>query len=411
MPILIKDQIETAGIKTSYGSAACKDYVPDVDATLIRKLREAGAVILGKTTMCDWAAGYSSLSSLSGTTQHPIDSSRDPGGSSAGSGTAVAADLALAAIGGDTGGSIRLPSSFCGLVGLRPTPGRISRDGMSSLLSVQDTPGPMTKNVEDAARLMDVLVGFDERDESTSINHFTGRTTMSTQFTDAIKQPFLEGKRLGVLREVFGNHRGINTVLEKTLADLKNAGVELIEVSVPDLQHFRDTTSMYFLRSKTDINDFMKSRKGLAHLNIVDLHASGTYHRGLKTIDLLVKGPSDYLQSPHFGKAIGEQLRFQRVMGSVFAKHDLDAMIYPTSQLLAPKTQDLLDLERIEPPNTVIGSQLLWTALSVPIGKATDDYYPDDPELPVGLEVLGVPLSEERILNIAAGIESLRAKT
>ena len=116
MPVVIKDQIETAGIATSFGSKACKDYVPANDATLVRKLKEAGAVILGKTTMPDWAASWFSTSSLSETTKNPHDLSRDPGGSSSGSGAAVAAGLALVAIGGDTGGSIRLPASFCGLV-------------------------------------------------------------------------------------------------------------------------------------------------------------------------------------------------------------------------------------------------------------------------------------------------------
>lgn len=182
--MVLKDQIETAGIPTAYGSLACEDYVPPKDATIVTKLKAAGVVIRGKSTMPDWAAGWLSTSSLSGTTKHPIDHTRDPGGSSSGSGTAVATDMALAAIGGDTGGSIRLPASFCGLVGVRVTPGRISRDGMSSLVKTQDTPGPMVKTVDDAARLLDVLVGFDENERF----HLHQRRDWPNPLTHAIRR-------------------------------------------------------------------------------------------------------------------------------------------------------------------------------------------------------------------------------
>lgn len=413
MPIVIKDQIETAGIPTAFGSTAAKDYVPSQDATIVQKLREAGVVILAKTTMPDWAASFFSMSSLSETTKHPIDGSRDPGGSSSGSATAVASDMALAAIGGDTGGSIRLPSSFCGLVGFRVTPGRISRNGMSALVTTQDTPGPMCKTVEDAARILDVLVGFDEKDDFTSINALTGLAPNPTAFTDATKQPFMEGKRLGVLRQAFGEHKGINSVLDRTLKDLKEAGVELVDVEIPNLEKLKEQTAVYVLRSKQDINNFLASREELKHLKIEDLQATGHYHGALDLINALVRGPSDPLNSAHFSKALIEITTFQRTVASLYAKHRLDAMIYPTSQLLAPKTKDLLDLRWTcsdYPTNTVIGSQLQWTAVSVPIGKAKDDEYPDDPALPVGLEILGVPLSEEKILNLAAGVEALQRK-
>lgn len=340
---MIKDQIETAGIATAYGSKACKDYIPTQDATLVRKLREAGAVILAKTAMPDWAAAWFSTSSLTGTTQHPMDPSRDPGGSSSGSGTAVAAGMALAAIGGDTGGSIRLPSSFCGLVGVRVTPGRISRDGMSSLVLTQDTPGPMAKCVEDAARILDVVVGYDESDEYTSINALASKQT-STTFVDAVREPVIAGKRLGVLRQVFGGHQGINSVLDRTLGELKSSGAELIDVEIPGLKDFIQKTSVYILRSRTDINNFLSSREGLKHLNIEDLVEKGEYHHSLDLLGGISKGPTDMMQSPHFSKAMTAIQQFQRTVASLFAKFDLDAMIYPTCQVLAPKTKDVVEM-------------------------------------------------------------------
>lgn len=342
--MVIKDQIETAGIATAFGSKACKDYIPSKDATLVSKLKAAGAVILGKSTMPDWAASWFSTSSLSETTKNPYDLSRDPGGSSSGSGAAVAAGMALAAIGGDTGGSIRLPSSFCGLVGVRVSPGRISRDGMSALVVTQDTPGPMTRSVRDATKIMDVLVGYDELDDFTGINAVAPKLS-STAFEEAIEHPSLEGKRLGVLKQVFGSHKGILTVMESTLSKLEKAGAELIDVEVPDLDHYMTFTSQYATRSKTDINNFLAARKELAHLHIEDLQADGTYHKSLDLIDVLVKGPKDFAQDPHFAKRLLEQSKFQRIVSSMFAKHNLDATIYPTCQLLAPKTQDLLDMK------------------------------------------------------------------
>ena len=284
-----------------------------------------------------------STSSLSGTTKNPHDLTRDPGGSSSGSGAAVAAGMALVAIGGDTGGSIRLPASFCGLVGVRVTPGRISRDGMSALVLNQDTPGPMANSVEDVAKILDCIVGFDERDEFTSVNAISPLSKSRTPFQDAVKAPSLNGKRLGILRQAFGSDKGIQTILTRSLDDLKAQGAALIDVSIPDLQYYKSASSTYIARSRHDINAFCASRKELSHIKLEDLHAAGTYHKALDLIDGIVKGPADYLKNPHFTEALLVQAKFQRIVASVFAKYELDAMVYPTCQVLPPKTESLLD--------------------------------------------------------------------
>lgn len=293
--------------------------------------------------MPDWAASWFSTSSLNQTTKNPYDLSRDPGGSSSGSGAAVAAGLAVAAIGGDTGGSIRLPSSFCGLVGVRVTPGRISRDGMSALVAPQDTPGPMTNSVEDAAKVLDVLVGFDERDPYTSVNAIAPLSKSPTPFQDAIKDRSIRGKRIGVLGEAFGSHKGVLQVLEKTLETLRSSGAELIDVEIPELDHYKTFTSAYVTRSKYDINEFLAARKALLHLKIEELHTEGKYHKALDLIDAFVKGPSDPFLDPHFAKRLIDQAKFQRIVASIFARNELDAIIYPTCQLPAPKTDDILN--------------------------------------------------------------------
>jgi Asp-tRNA(Asn)/Glu-tRNA(Gln) amidotransferase A subunit family amidase len=293
--------------------------------------------------MPDWAASWFSTSSLSDTTKNPFDLRRDPGGSSSGSGAAVAAGMAVAAIGGDTGGSIRLPSSFCRLVGVRVTPGRISRDGMSALVTPQDTPGPMVKSVEDAAKILDVIVGFDERDPFTSVNAIAPSRKSATPFQDAVARPTVQGKRFGVLRQAFGTDPGVLAVLDSTLKNLETNGATLIDVEVPDLEHYKTFTSAYVTRSKSDINEFLAERKELSHLKIEELHAAGQYHKALDLIDAFVQGPDKFEDDHFFSKRLLEQSKFQRLVASLFAKFQLDAILYPTCQLLPPKTKDLLD--------------------------------------------------------------------
>lgn len=408
VPLVIKDQIETAGLRTAFGSETCKDFVPSKDATLVQKLKDAGAIVLGKSSMPDFAASWFSTSSVSGTTQNPHDLSRDAGGSSSGSGAAVSSGMAVVAIGGDTGGSIRLPSSFCGLVGVRVTPGRISRDGMSSLVTTQDTPGPMGKSVEDVARVLDVIVGFDEKDDFTGVNAISP----AGSFLKAISSPSPKGKRLGVLRGAFGSHAGINKILDSTLNKLRDSGAELIDVSIPDLDYYKTFTSLYGTRSKTDIDSFLQSRPELSHLNVEDIVKNKQYHQALDLMEAISQGTTDYLRNPHFGKRMTEQQKFQRVVASIFAKERLDAVVYPTCQALAPKTEDVLTRRWScldFPTNTVIASQLLFPAASVPVGMTKDDDGSEGPELPVGLEVLGLPLQEENVLAVSAGVEAVCA--
>lgn len=268
----------------------------------------------------------------------------------------------------------------------------------------------MVRSVKDAARILDVIVGFDEKDPYTAVNVIAPLRHPSTAFQKAILEPSLQGKRLGVLKQAFGNDPGILDALGKAIAAFKDAGAELIDVEIPDLDYYKTFTSAYVTRSKSDINDFLSARPSLSHLKIEELHAAGTYHKALDLIDAFVKGPSDYTQDPHFAKRLLEQAKFQRIVASIFAREKLDAIIYPTCQLLPPKTKDILDGRWTclnYPTNTIIGSQLLFPAISVPVGMAKDHEHPEDPELPVGLEILGLPLREEDLIAVAAGVEDI----
>ena len=223
VPVLVKDQAETAGLRTTFGSILFDAYVPSADATLVTKLRDAGAVILAKTAMCDFAAGWFSSSSLTGHTKNPYDLSRESGGSSAGTAAGVAANFGLVGIGEDTGGSVRIPASFNNLFGLRVTTGLISRAGFSPLVHFQDTPGPIGRTVSDIATLLDSIVGYDPQDPFTVTASSAPVTGGYARALD-IDVP-LGTWRIGVLETGFGSDEDpdaapVNRAVRAALAQL-----------------------------------------------------------------------------------------------------------------------------------------------------------------------------------------------
>jgi Asp-tRNA(Asn)/Glu-tRNA(Gln) amidotransferase A subunit family amidase len=407
VPVVVKDQIETAGIPTSFGSIASGDYQPAEDASAIARLRAAGAIILAKTTMPDFATSWFSTSSRSGVTKNPYDLARDPGGSSSGSAAAVAANLALVGVGEDTGGSIRLPASFCNLVGLRVTPGLISRTGMSSLVVPQDTAGPMTRTVEDAARVLDALVGFDPADPYTAAFAVAGETG---GYTDALEGASLEGARIGVLRQAFAGSTdpdgaAVDDVIESALAAFEAAGAELVEVEVPDLDHYVGFTSLYFTRSLQDMNAFLAARPALGIESIQKVHADGDYHEKLDLLEGIATGPATPKDDPDYLDRVLAQGDFQRSVVGIMAEQRLDVIVFPDVKLPAPTHEDVFS-DRwtclTYPTNTVIASQLHLPAITVPAGFTPSG-------LPVGIELMALPYGEKGLLRTAAGAEAATA--
>ena len=234
VPIVVKDQAETAGIMTCFGSIALDGYIPDKDATAVARLHAAGAIILAKTALPDFATSWFGYSSKSGTTKNPYDLAHDPGGSSSGTGAAIAANLGAIGLGEDTGGSIRLPSSFDNLVGLKVTPGLISRAGMSPLVVFQDSAGPMCRTVTDAAKMLEVLAGFDPADPYTATAIIAGEV----KYSERLDQAALSDARVGVVRGVFGDASDpqaaeVNAVIEDSLVAMKAAGATLVDITIP----------------------------------------------------------------------------------------------------------------------------------------------------------------------------------
>jgi len=406
IPLVVKDCLDTADMPTSFGSEIFADYRPDADATVIARLRAAGAVIVAKTTLPDWATSWFSYSSRTGVTKNPYDLDRDPGGSSSGTGAAVAAGYATVGLGTDCGGSVRLPASFCNLVGVRSTPGLISRAGCNPLVSVQDTIGPMAKSVEDAARVFTVMAGFDETDPLTYAYSVARapRSYLSSLVPDA-----LQGRRIGVLRSAFGadddpDSGPVNQVMAAALGELEAGGATLVDVTIDDLTGWIGRTSLYTIKSKYDINKWLASRPDAPVHTVAEIMESGRYHKKLDLLEALAAGPDDPLNDLEYFTAYTAREAFMKTVVNLMESNNLDTVVYPTCQVVPP-THEATDSGRWNtlnfPTNTVISSQTWMPAMTVPAGLT-------EAGLPVGMEILARPYDEPTMFTVGYGFEQVR---
>lgn len=402
VPIVVKDQAETAGVPTAFGCSLFADHVPEQDATVVARLRAAGAVLLGKTAMCDFAAGWFSFSSRSGFTRNPYDLDRDTGGSSAGTAAAVAADLALVGLGEDTGGSIRLPASFTNLFGLRPTTGLVSRTGFSPLVHFQDTPGPMARTVTDAALVLDVIAGWDPQDEYTALA--AGHEHLGA-FADGLDSADLPSFRVGVLEDAFGTgpeSAGTNSVVRAALDRLRAEGADVVDgLELGDLHEWVTGTSLYTTQSKQDLAAFLAARPGAPATGWDDVVAAGAFHPLTDLVVDIAAGPADPRDDPEYLPRRLRQEDLRRRLTALMAGAGVDVLVYPTVQVPAPTREELAAKRWTAltfPTNTVLASQSSLPAASVPVGFTDDG-------LPVGLEVVGPVMSERRLLRFARAWE------
>jgi amidase len=398
IPVLVKDCVETSDIPTTFGSAAIEGYTPERDAVIVRKLRDAGAIVLAKTTLPDFATSWFSYSSLSNETKNPYALDHDPGGSSAGTGAAVAANLGAVGIGTDCGGSIRVPSSFCSLVGVRSTPGVVPRTGSSYLVIFQDTIGPMTRTVADAATIFDVLAGYDESDPYTAA-YVIARAPGS--YRALLDEAALRGARLGLVVNAMGSDEdaatsAVNDVVRAAVEAIRAAGAEVVEVEIPNLAHHIEATSQYVARTKHDINEFLSTRTDLTLNEIVE---RGQYHPDLDLIDAVMAGPEKPEDDPDYFRRIGAREAFTRETVNVMARNSLNALIYPSVQVPAPSMADRKQWTTLTfPTNTLIASQTWSPAMTVPAGFTSDG-------LPVGLEFVAAPYDEATVFRLGYAFE------
>jgi aspartyl-tRNA(Asn)/glutamyl-tRNA(Gln) amidotransferase subunit A len=374
IPIALKDNIDTAGIRTTAASAVFDDRVPERDAEVTRRLKEAGAVLIGKTNLHEFAMGGTSATSYYGPVRNPWALDRNPGGSSGGSAAATAADLCFGALGTDTGGSIRTPSSFCGVVGLKPTYGLVSIRGIIPLTVSLDHCGPIARTAEDAALLLNVLAGYDKLDIA-SVEH------AKEDYVAAMKQP-ISGLRLGIPRAPY---------FDLLDADVEKAVEDAIGVLAKMTKGVRDVT----LPSTRDIN---LGGESFAYHEEFFAHGPGRYQ--IPTRRALQNGAN--LKAAEYIRARWKLELLRRTIDDAFA--DFDLVVLPTRRRTPRKIDAAIKREesdKIRNPeleNTGQFDVYGIPAISVPCGLTSGG-------LPVGLMIAGPRFSEGKVLALAAAYE------
>lgn len=407
LPVLLKDNIDVVGMVNSAGSLALADHRPASDAFLVTRLREAGAVILGKTNLSEWAnfrstRSSSGWSSRGGQTRHPYVLDRNPCGSSAGTGTAIAASLAAVGVGTETDGSILCPASVSGLVGLKPTVGVVSRSGIIPISISQDTAGPMTRTVTDAALLLSALAAVDGGDPAAEAS----RGRLPADFTAGLTTDALSGRRFGVLRQAMGYHPGVDAAMAGALDQLRAAGADLVDVRVPTYNAWNDAEFEVLLYEfKDGLNRYLAASKA-PHGSLEALIAwnSANAARAMPFFaqeifeQAQAKGP---LTDAAYGRARAEARRLAGRDGllAVLDGGKLDAVVAPA---MAPTW----------PTDHVLGDHFVGAgygmaavagtpSLTVPMGATSG--------LPLGLAFMGRAYSEADLLAWGYAFEQ-RAK-
>jgi amidase len=402
IPIVLKDNFDTADMPTTAGALTLKGAQPEKDAFAVNRLREPGALILGKANLQEFASGGISVSSLGGQVKNPYDLSRTPGGSSGGTGAAVAANFAAAGTGSDTGGSIRSPSSANSLVGLRPTRGLISRDGIVPVSFTQDTIGPMTRNVADTARLLDVMVGYDPNDPVTALSVGNIPKTYT-----AFLQNGLKGARLGVLTNLFGNgpeYEEVNEVMAKAIDALKEQGAVIVRLEDAAL----DTdmlTAKFRLNEpefKAALNHYLQQQGSHVPVHsLAEIIASGQYNKA--TLQKFFATAESYEDGPNSTDYKDRRMRMDEIrieVANLMAKNNLDALVYPHQKCLVLPIGATFQKDR----NGVIAALAGFPAIEVPAGFSRPTT--DAPiGVPVGMEFLGRAWAEPELIKLAFGFE------
>ena len=283
IPVVVKDNYNTVDMPTTGGSVTLARSVPLDDAFVVKRLRQAGALILAKSNLTELARGGTTVSSLGGQTKNPYDLTRTPGGSSGGTGAAIAANFAVLGTGSDTGQSIRSPASAQSLVGLRPTRGLVSRDGIIPFSTTQDEAGPITRTVEDAARMLDVIAGYDAADPVTAFSLHK----IPPSYTTFLDRDGLRGVRIGALMDVFGKdavHREVNAVVEAAIEKLAEAGATIVRFNIANIEALTRDLDLGAFEFKAAFNRYLSRLGPGAPVKTLDeFMARGEFHRSLKS--------------------------------------------------------------------------------------------------------------------------------
>jgi aspartyl-tRNA(Asn)/glutamyl-tRNA(Gln) amidotransferase subunit A len=400
VPIAIKDVISTRGIRTTCASKILESYVPPYDATAVERLDAAGAIFLGKTNCDEFAMGGSNENSAYGPVRNPAATDRVPGGSSGGSAAAVAADLAVASLGTDTGGSIRQPGSFCGIPGLMPTYGRVSRYGLVAFASSLDKIGPFAKNVSDAAAVLSVIAGHDASDS-------TSAPLPVPNYSAEIDQP-VKDLRIGVPEDYFGEglHPEVKQKVESGISLLEKLGCRRIPLKMP---HTHYAIAAYYIIATAEASSNLARFDGVRYglrvpgSTLTEMYRQ-TRDRGFgpevkRRIMLGTYALSAGYYDAYYLRAQKVRTLIARDFSEAFQK--VDVIVTPTAPTpafrLGEKTADPLQMYLAD-IYTVTGSLAGVPGISVPVGRTSAG-------LPVGMQIFGPHFGENRVLQVARAIE------
>lgn len=401
IPIALKDIFCTRGIRTTCGSRMLENFIPPYDATVVEKLRTAGAVFIGKTNMDEFAMGSSTETSYFGITRNPWDPDRIPGGSSGGSAAAVAADECIAAIGSDTGGSIRQPAALCGVVGMKPTYGRVSRFGLIAFASSLDQIGPFTKDVEDCAILMNVIAGYDPR-ESTSVpeevpdyRSFLGRG--------------IEGWTVGIPREYFvaGIDPQVEAAVRRAIKGVEGLGARCIEVSLP---HTRHCVAVYYIIAPAEASSNLARYDGVKYgfrdsggQDLMEMYkktrSAGFGAEVKRRIMIGTYALSSGYYDAYYRKASQVRASIRNDFDEAF--RTCDVLMTPTTPTpafrIGEKTEDPIQMY-LSDIFTISANLAGIPGISVPCGFTAEG-------LPIGVQFLAGHFREGRLLQCASAYE------
>ncbi|MCL4558608.1 MAG: Asp-tRNA(Asn)/Glu-tRNA(Gln) amidotransferase subunit GatA [Deltaproteobacteria bacterium] len=396
IPIAVKDIFTTSGMRTTCASKILEGFVPPYDATVIRKLKEAGAVIVGKTNMDEFAMGSSTETSYFGPTRNPWAFDAVPGGSSGGSASAVAADMAFGALGTDTGGSIRQPAALCGIAGLKPTYGRVSRYGMIAFASSLDQGGTMTRTVYDSALLLETIAGFDPLDS-------TSADMPVEPFTQMLAHP--KGVRIGVPGEYFveGMDKEVQASIEKARDTMKGLGARIVDISLP---HTKYAVAVYYILASSEASSNLarydgvkygyRSASGADLIGMyMDTRAKGFGREVKRRIMLGTFALSAGYYSEFYGKAQRARRLIKQDFDDAFGQ--CDVILAPTSPTPAFRLGSRLDdpLQMYLSDIFTIPLNLAGLpGISIPCGFTKEG-------LPIGMQLIGRRFDEKTVLSVA----------
>lgn len=389
IPVLIKDNFATADMPTSGGTIALATFRPGSDAFQVKRLREAGAIVLGKTTMHELAMNVLTVASLSGETRNPYDPRRSPGGSSGGTGAGIGASFAAAGMGSDTCGSIRVPAAYQSLFGLRGTAGLSSRAGVIPLSSTQDEAGPMARSVTDLAIMMDATVGYDPDDPVTAAM----KDRPEPAYRASLRLGALKDARIGVLRALLTRGLMDGAMLDRSNAALdamKAQGAVLVDVEIPGLDPVvRAAGEVMAHEFKSDFAEYLRQHPGAPIATIDDIASQGLVHEAIDA-RLKRRSAAEKRDEKTYAQALMNRTEARRMILDAMRVANVDVLAYPT--ILRPPV--LWGAEASGTATCGMSATTGLPALSMPLGLSVN-------MLPVGMDLLGKPFEESRLLDLA----------